>query len=125
MLKRALDVSVAALLLVLMSVPMLLTALLIRWKIGRPVLFRQVRPGLHGELFELLKFRTMSDATDERGKPLRDELRLTPLGRWLRRLSLDEWPQLLNVLRGDMSLVGPRPLLPEYLALYTADQARR
>lgn len=125
MLKRAMDVSVAALLLTVMSVPLLVVALLVRWTMGAPVLFRQMRPGLNGRPFELMKFRTMRHATDEKGHPLPDEARLTPLGRWLRKLSLDELPQVLNVLRGDMSLVGPRPLLTEYLALYTPEQARR
>jgi len=125
MLKRAMDVSVAVLLLVLMSVPMLVVALLVRLTMGAPVLFRQTRPGLHGKPFELAKFRTMNCATDGKGNLLDDEARLTRLGRWLRRLSLDELPQLVDVLRGDMSLVGPRPLLMEYLSLYAPEQARR
>lgn len=125
MFKRAVDISVAGLLLIVMSVPMLVVALLVRWKMGSPVFFRQTRPGLHGKPFELTKFRTMTHATDEEGNPLADEVRLTPLGRWLRKLSLDELPQFMDVLRGNMSLVGPRPLLMEYLPLYTAKQARR
>jgi len=92
---------------------------------GRPVLFRQNRPGLNGRAFELLKFRTMTDARDDRGQVLPDEKRLTGLGRLLRRTSLDELPQLVNIIRGDMSLVGPRPLLMEYLDRYTEEQSRR
>jgi len=104
---------------------MLVLALLIRWKMGPPALFRQQRPGRNGEPFILLKFRTMRDANGADGQPLPDAERLTPLGEFVRRSSLDELPQLLNVLRGDMSLVGPRPLLMEYLPLYSARQARR
>ncbi len=104
---------------------MLVLALLIRWKMGPPALFRQQRPGRNGEPFILLKFRTMKDANGADGQPLPDAERLTPLGEFVRRSSLDELPQLLNVLRGDMSLVGPRPLLMEYLPLYSARQARR
>jgi sugar transferase EpsL len=125
MLKRVMDVSIASLALIMLSIPMLIAALVVRLTTGGPVLFRQRRPGLKGRPFELLKFRTMTDARDERGEPLPDERRLTATGRWLRRLSLDELPQLINVLRGDMSLVGPRPLLMEYLPLYTPAQARR
>ncbi|MGG4033253.1 sugar transferase [Paenibacillus cisolokensis] len=100
-------------------------ALLVRLKLGSPVLFRQQRPGLYGRPFHVLKFRTMTDATDAEGRPLPDEVRLTPFGQLLRKLSLDELPQLFNVIRGDMSLVGPRPLLMEYLQLYTEEQAKR
>ena len=125
MLKRVMDVSIASLALIMLSIPMLIAAFAVRLKMGGPVLFRQLRPGLKGRPFEVLKFRTMTDARDERGQPLPDEQRLTATGRWLRRLSLDELPQLINVLRGDMSLVGPRPLLMEYLPLYTPEQARR
>ena len=117
-------------LLVLLSAPFwlpLLTvlALLVRLKLGAPVLFRQRRAGLHGRPFTLLKFRTMLDACDAGGNPLPDDKRLTPLGNLLRRTSLDEFPELINVLRGDMSLVGPRPLLARYLGRYTPEQARR
>ncbi|OGS93676.1 MAG: sugar transferase, partial [Gallionellales bacterium RBG_16_56_9] len=123
--KRMSDVIIASILLIALSIPMLLIALIVRWKMGRRVLFRQVRPGINGEPFALLKFRTMSDKRDENGSLLSDELRLTTLGGTLRRFSLDELPQLFNVLKGDMSLVGPRPLLMEYLPLYTPEQARR
>jgi lipopolysaccharide/colanic/teichoic acid biosynthesis glycosyltransferase len=125
MLKRLMDLSIALLLLVALSAPMLITALAVAATMGRPVLFRQLRPGLGGRPFELMKFRTMTADVDGTGTPLADEARLTATGRWLRRLSLDELPQLINVVRGEMSLVGPRPLLMEYLPLYTAEQARR
>ncbi len=125
MFKRVMDVTIALLLLLALSLPMLIVAVVVRWRMGTPVLFRQTRPGRNREPFELMKFRTMNDATDSQGSLLPDEARLTPTGRWLRRLSLDELPQLFNVLRGDMSLVGPRPLLMEYLPLYTPEQARR
>lgn len=100
-------------------------ALLVRFRLGRPVLFRQHRPGRHGVLFLLLKFRTMTDERDAHGRLRSDAERLTPFGRWLRATSLDELPELVNVLRGEMSLVGPRPLLPQYLERYTPEQARR
>lgn len=117
--KRAFDVWFSGFVGLLVLPIALIVAVLIRWQMGSPVLFRQRRPGLHGRVFEVLKFRTMRDGTEP------DEVRLTYLGRWLRRLSLDELPQLINVLRGEMSLVGPRPLLEEYLPLYTTQQARR
>ena len=123
--KRALDVLGAAVALVVLSPVMLAVAVLVRLRLGTPVLFRQARPGRDGRPFVLLKFRTMTDARDEDGELLPDGERLTALGRFLRRTSVDELPELLNVLRGDMSLVGPRPLLPEYLPLYSAEQARR
>jgi sugar transferase EpsL len=123
--KRALDVVVAALALVVLSPLLAGLALAVRVLLGGPVLFRQRRPGLGGRPFELLKFRTMTDRRDATGTLLPDEVRLTAFGRWLRATSLDELPELVNVLRGDMSLVGPRPLLMEYLPLYTAEQARR
>lgn len=103
----------------------LLIAAAVYISMGSPVIFRQKRPGLHGEPFELLKFRTMSDLVDERQQPLSDAQRLTRLGRFLRSSSLDELPELWNVLRGEMSLVGPRPLLMQYLQRYTSEQARR
>lgn len=116
---------VASCCLVLFSPILLVTAVLVAWRMGRPVLFVQPRPGLQGKLFHLYKFRTMRDLKDRHGEALPDAERLTKLGAWLRRSSLDELPELLNVIRGDMSLVGPRPLLPEYLPLYSARQARR
>jgi sugar transferase EpsL len=124
-LKRLLDVVVAVALLVLLSPALAVVAALVAVGMGRPVLFRQQRPGLHGKSFTILKFRTMVDATDGKGNQLPDEQRITRLGRFLRRTSLDELPELLNVLRGDMSLVGPRPLLTEYLPLYSQEQMRR
>jgi len=98
---------------------------LVRWRLGRPVLFRQTRPGRQGRLFELIKFRTMTDARDAEGRLLPDAQRLTPFGHWLRSTSLDELPEIVNVLKGEMSLVGPRPLLVEYLPRYSPEQARR
>jgi lipopolysaccharide/colanic/teichoic acid biosynthesis glycosyltransferase len=111
--------------LLVFSPVMALVAMAILIRMGPPVLFRQVRPGYRGAPFEVLKFRTMRDACDRDGKPLPDAERLTPLGRFLRRTSLDELPQLWNVVRGEMSLVGPRPLLMEYLDRYSPEQARR
>lgn len=125
MLKRGFDFVVALGLVVLLSPVMLATAMLIAWRMGFPALFRQHRPGLHGRPFEVLKFRTMADAVGPDGQSLPDEARLTQLGAVLRRFSLDELPQLINVLKGEMSLVGPRPLLMEYLPLYSAEQMRR
>jgi len=119
------DVVVSAIALVALAPVMGLIALAIWRTMGRPVLFRQVRPGLHGKPFVMYKFRTMRDLRDAEGKLLPDEMRLTPFGRWLRATSLDELPELVNVLRGEMSLVGPRPLLMEYLERYTPEQARR
>lgn len=125
MLKRAFDFTVAfSLLLVLLPV-ILVVAVLVRVFLGSPVLFIQSRPGLHGRNFNIYKFRTMTDARSKNGELLDDAVRLTVFGRTLRTTSLDELPQLLNVLKGDLSLVGPRPLLTEYLSLYTARQARR
>ena len=123
--KRALDVAGAALGLVILSPLLLVIAVAVRLVHGSPVLFRQIRPGRHAEPFELCKFRTMTDRRGPDGALLPDADRLTRLGRFLRGTSLDELPELLNVLRGDMSLVGPRPLLMEYLPLYSAEQARR
>jgi sugar transferase EpsL len=123
--KRALDLTTALVGLAVMSPILLATALAVRIGLGGPVLFRQQRPGLGGRPFALLKFRTMTDARDAAGQPLSDAQRLTPLGRFLRRTSLDELPELVNVLTGDMSLVGPRPLLMDYLPHYSPEQARR
>lgn len=123
--KKITDVIVSFFVLLLLSPLMLVVAFLIGLNLGRPVLFKQIRPGLNGKPFNMLKFRSMLDATDKDGNPLPDEQRLTRFGRILRSTSLDELPGLINVLKGDMSLVGPRPLLMEYLPLYSAEQARR
>lgn len=123
--KRCFDVLVSLLALTVLMLPLALLALMVRWKLGSPVFFRQVRPGLHGRPFRMLKFRTMTDQRDSHGQLLPDAQRLTSFGRFLRSTSLDELPELWNVLRGNMSLVGPRPLLMEYLPLYTPEQARR
>jgi lipopolysaccharide/colanic/teichoic acid biosynthesis glycosyltransferase len=125
MLKRLFDMVAVMLALLLLAPVLALIAWQVRRKMGTPVLFRQSRPGRHGVPFEMIKFRTMRDAQDASGKPLPDTERLTDFGRWLRATSLDELPELGNVLKGDMSLVGPRPLLMEYLPLYTHEQARR
>lgn len=125
MLKRFLDIVGSALGLVMLSPAILVLAILIRRKLGSPVLFRQVRPGLGGKPFEMVKFRSMKNAVDKNGVSLPDAQRLTGFGRKLRSTSLDELPELWNVLKGDMSLVGPRPLLVEYLPLYSSEQARR
>ncbi len=125
MIKRLFDVT-AVLLSAPLWIPLLLgVAILVRLKLGSPVLFRQKRPGLGGQIFELVKFRSMSDATDAHGRLLPDAERLPPFGRALRASSLDELPELWNVLKGEMSLVGPRPLLVEYLPRYSPTQARR
>jgi len=124
-LKRGVDVAGALAGLVLLAPLLLLTALVVRVGLGSPVLFRQVRPGLRGRPFTMYKFRTMRDLRDRAGALRPSVERLTPLGRWLRSTSLDELPELFNVLRGDMSLVGPRPLLLKYLERYTPEQARR
>ena len=125
MLKRSLDVVVSAAALLLLSPAITLLALLVRFKLGSPVLFRQQRPGLNGRVFTMVKFRTMTNERNAQGELLPDERRLPPFGQFLRSSSLDELPELWNVLKGDMSLVGPRPLLVEYLPLYSAEQARR
>jgi lipopolysaccharide/colanic/teichoic acid biosynthesis glycosyltransferase len=124
-LKRLLDIVVSVVLLLLLSPVLLTVGIAVRALIGGPILFRQRRPGLHGAPFELLKFRTMTDAVDEAGRALSDERRLRRFGAMLRQLSLDELPELINVITGDMSLVGPRPLLMQYLDRYDATQARR
>jgi sugar transferase EpsL len=124
-LKRLLDIVVSASALVLLSPLILIIALLVRLRFGRPVIYQQVRPGLHGRPFTIYKFRTMVDTTDEHGQLLPSIERTPPFGHRLRSLSLDELPELWNVLKGDMSLVGPRPLMMAYLPRYTAEQARR
>jgi lipopolysaccharide/colanic/teichoic acid biosynthesis glycosyltransferase len=123
--KRVFDFVAASLALLMLALPLLALAWLIRRKLGSPVLFCQVRPGLNGAPFTMVKFRTMTNVRGPDGALLHDAQRLTPFGRFLRASSLDEFPALLNVLRGEMSLVGPRPLLMEYLPLYTPEQARR
>jgi len=123
--KRFLDIVASALLLVVLSPLLAIIAWQVRRRLGAPVFFRQTRPGLHGRPFQMIKFRTMRDAEDAEGNPLPDAQRLTPFGQFLRATSLDELPELWNVLKGDMSLVGPRPLLMDYLPLYTPQQSRR
>jgi lipopolysaccharide/colanic/teichoic acid biosynthesis glycosyltransferase len=123
--KRAFDFLVSGVALVLLAPGLLLLASLVRWKLGAPVIFKQQRPGMRGRVFKACKFRTMTEARDAAGRLLSDDERLTPFGRWLRATSLDELPTLWNVFCGDMSLVGPRPLLVQYLALYSPEQARR
>lgn len=125
MVKRIFDI-VSAVILLLVFMPILsLLLILIKWKLGSPVFFKQVRPGKNEKPFVMFKFRTMLDAVDKNGKPLPDEVRLTPFGKKLRATSVDELPELWNVLKGEMSLVGPRPLLMEYLPLYNEKQKRR
>ena len=123
--KRIFDFTIAAMALLLLALPLLALTWLVRRKLGRPAFFHQVRPGRHGKPFEMVKFRSMTDARGPDGALLPDADRLTPFGRFLRSSSLDELPGLWNVLKGDMSLVGPRPLLVEYLPLYSPEQARR
>lgn len=123
--KRLVDLVLAGLTLMLASPLLMFLALLVRRKLGSPILFRQTRPGLHGRPFEMVKFRTMTDTRGPDGQLLPDRDRLPPFGQWLRSTSLDELPELWNVLKGDMSLVGPRPLLMSYLPLYAPWQARR
>lgn len=123
--KRTFDLIAATTALLLLSPVIAITALLVRWKLGSPVLFQQRRAGKSGEIFAVQKFRSMTDERDETGELLPDEVRLTATGRLLRKTSLDELPQLLNVIRGEMSLIGPRPLLTEYLPLYNEHQSRR
>ena len=125
MLKRAFDIAASTSALVVLSPVLAITAYKVKKELGSPVLFRQTRPGLHGKPFEMIKFRTMKDATDKAGNALPDSERLTEFGKKLRASSLDELPELWNVFKGDMSLVGPRPLLMEYLPLYSAEQAKR
>jgi lipopolysaccharide/colanic/teichoic acid biosynthesis glycosyltransferase len=123
--KRTLDITIAAIGLVLLTPLFVMVALAIRALLGSPVLFRQIRPGKDGKSFTMVKFRSMRDALDNEGEPLADNERLTALGKIIRSTSIDELPELWNVLKGDMSIVGPRPLLPEYLQLYSERQAKR
>ncbi|BAZ45463.1 sugar transferase [Chondrocystis sp. NIES-4102] len=123
--KHLIDRAVAAIALLIFSPIILVVAILIRFNLGSPIFFTQQRPGKDGKIFTFYKFRTMTDATDSEGNFLPDEERMTPFGTMLRKTSLDELPQLLNVFKGDMSLVGPRPLMVHYLPLYTTEQARR
>lgn len=125
MIKRLFDITLATTALVVLSPVYAITAYKVRQSLGAPVLFRQIRPGLHGKPFEMIKFRSMRDDVDTHGNPLEDDERLTSFGKALRNTSLDELPELWNVIKGDMSLVGPRPLLMEYLPLYNDEQARR
>jgi len=123
--KRLLDLFSSTIGLLVLAPVIFIIAFLIQRKLGSPLLFRQVRPGKDGKPFEMIKFRTMRDAIDKDGIPLSDSERIAPFGNFLRNFSLDELPELWNVLKGDMSLVGPRPLLMEYLPLYSSEQARR
>lgn len=119
------DFVMSALLLLLLSPVLILLCFFIRFKLGSPIIFSQIRPGLNKKPFKMIKFRTMTDAVDDKGHLLSDELRLTPFGKFLRSTSLDELPELWNVLKGEMSLVGPRPLLMDYLPLYNQEQMQR
>lgn len=123
--KRILDFTLSLIAIVLLSPVMLVTALLVKIKLGNPVIFKQKRPGLNERIFTLYKFRTMTNQKDEKGELLPDEIRLTKFGKALRSLSLDELPQLFNILKGDMSIIGPRPLLIQYLSLYDDNQKKR
>ena len=125
LIKPLLDRLFAFILSILLSPVIVITTLLVAIGMGAPILFAQKRPGLHGKIFTIYKFRTMSDERDEKGELMSDEVRLGKIGKIMRSLSLDELPQLWNVLRGEMSFIGPRPLLPEYLPLYSPKQARR
>lgn len=125
LIKRFLDFLIAALSIIIFSPLLIILAILVRVKLGGPVIFKQERPGLNGKVFKLYKFRTMTDAKDENGNLLDDEYRLTSFGKKLRSTSLDELPELYNILKGDMSIVGPRPLLVKYLPLYNDEQKRR
>ncbi len=123
--KRLLDIVLSLLAIIIMSPILLVTAILVRVKLGSPILFRQQRPGYHGQIFEICKFRSMKDARDASGRELPDAERLTSFGKKLRSTSLDEFPELFNILKGDMSIVGPRPLLVKYLPLYNEEQKHR
>ena len=123
--KRPLDVTLSFCALVVLSLPMIVLAVLVRIKLGTPVIFQQKRPGLHEKIFTIYKFRTMTDKKDQNGQLLPDSERLTKFGKMLRSTSLDELPELFNILKGDMSIVGPRPLLEQYLPYYTATEKKR
>ena len=123
--KRLVDIVVASIAILLLSPIFVLVAYKVRKNLGSPIFFYQERPGKNGKLFKMIKFRSMKDAVDQHGNPLPDELRITPFGQKLRATSLDEMPQLFNVLKGDMSIVGPRPMLKEFVELYSPEQARR
>ena len=123
--KRLLDIIIASIALLLLSPVFILVAFKVRKNLGSPIFFYQERPGKNGKLFKMMKFRSMKDANDSQGNPLPDEQRITPFGQKLRSTSLDEMPQLINVLKGDMSVVGPRPMLKEFVELYSPEQARR
>ncbi|MCI2774240.1 sugar transferase [Staphylococcus petrasii] len=125
MLKRLIDITVSSIGLIVSAPITLTTAILIAKKLGKPVLFKQIRPGIHGKSFEIYKFRTMTDERDEKGELLPNSERMTDFGRLVRKTSIDEIPQLINVLKGDISLVGPRPLLMDYLPLYNEEQKKR
>ncbi|MGQ7542557.1 sugar transferase [Streptococcus suis] len=123
--KRLLDILLSLFAIILLSPIILMVSILVYFKLGSPVLFTQERPGKDGKIFKMYKFRTMTDEKDEKGELLPDSVRLTAFGKWLRSTSLDELPELFNILKGDMSIVGPRPLLVKYLPLYSEEQARR
>lgn len=123
--KRLVDIFISLIALIILSPLFLLVAYKVRKNLGSPIFFLQERPGRNGELFKMIKFRSMKDAIDKNGNPLPDDQRITPFGQKLRSTSLDEMPQLINVLKGDMSIVGPRPMLKEFVELYSPEQARR
>ncbi len=123
--KRILDIILSLIALIIFSPLLIITAILVRIKLGSPILFRQARPGKHEKIFHILKFRTMTDEKDKDGNLLPDEIRLTKFGQFLRSTSIDELPELLNILKGDMSVVGPRPLLVQYLSRYNDEQRHR
>lgn len=125
LMKRLFDITISVLAITIFTIPMAFVSIMILMKMGSPVIFKQIRPGLHGKPFSIYKFRTMTNEKDSNGNLLPNEKRITRTGKFLRKLSLDEFPQLFNVLKGDISLVGPRPLLMEYLPLYNKEQARR
>ncbi|WP_105123118.1 sugar transferase [Streptococcus suis] len=123
--KRLLDIILSFLAIIILSPIILIVCILVYFKLGSPVIFTQERPGKNEKIFKMYKFRTMTDEKDENGELLPDSIRLTAFGKWLRSTSLDELPELFNILKGDMSIIGPRPLLVKYLPLYSAEQARR